>query len=137
LGRLGVKFMLDTNICIYIMNKRPPHVAETFAQHDMDDIGLSSIVVAELSYGARKSTSSRSKTALEQFLEPMTVVPFDVDAAHRYGELRAQLERASIVIGPLDLQISAHAMALNATLVTNNVTEFSRVNGLKVENWFA
>jgi tRNA(fMet)-specific endonuclease VapC len=129
--------MLDTNICIYIMNKRPPHVAEIFARHDMDDLGLSSIVVAELSYGAKKSASPRSQPALEQFLEPMTVLPFDLDAAHRYGELRAQLERAGIVIGPLDLQIAAHALALDATLVTNNVTEFSRVDGLKVENWFA
>ncbi len=129
--------MLDTNICIYIMNKRPPHVAESFAEHDMDDIGLSSIVVAELSYGAKKSKSSRSQPALEQFLEPMTIVDFGLDAAHRYGELRAQLEQTGIVIGPLDLQIAAHVLALNATLVTNNVAEFSRVDGLKVENWFA
>jgi tRNA(fMet)-specific endonuclease VapC len=130
--------MLDTNICVYIINNRPPHVRERFLQHNVGDIGLSSIVVAELAYGVAKSQAkAKNVAALEKFLLDFELLDFDVDAAHRYGELRVELERAGIVIGPLDLQIAAHALALDATLVTNNVTEFSRVNGLKVENWFA
>ncbi len=131
-------FMMDTNICVYIINNRPPRVRERFLQHNVGDIGLSSIVVAELAYGVAKSQAREKNTAaLEKFLLDFELLGFDVDAAHRYGKLRVDLERAGIVIGPLDLQIAAHALALDATLVTNNVTEFSRVNGLKVENWFA
>jgi tRNA(fMet)-specific endonuclease VapC len=128
--------MLDTNICIYIMNKRPIGVAEQFAEFDSDEIGISSIVVGELSFGANKSNSARTKQVLHDFLEPITLVDFDVQAAYKYGEVRAALEQAGNPIGPHDTQIAAHALLLNATLVTNNLKEFKKVQGLKLENWF-
>jgi tRNA(fMet)-specific endonuclease VapC len=131
-----MKYMLDANTCIYIINKRPPNVAETFAQHDLNDICISSIVVGELSYGVSKSISLRSKVVLEQFLEPITLLDFDVAAAQRFGELRAALERKGTPIGPFDMQIAAHALSLGATLVSNNLKEFRKVKGLKLENWF-
>ena len=128
--------MLDANTCIYIMNKRPPGVAEKFAEYDADEIGISSIVVGELSFGAFKSKSARTKQVLQDFLEPMTLLDFDVAAAHLYGEIRAALEQAGTPIGPYDMQIAAHALLLNAVLVTNNVKEFKKIKGLKLENWF-
>ncbi len=128
--------MLDANICIYVMNKRPPGVAEKFAEFDADEIGISSIVVGELSFGANKSNSARTKQVLQDFLEPITLVDFDVQAAYKYGEVRAALEQAGTPIGPHDTQIAAHALLLNATLVTNNLKEFKKVKGLKLENWF-
>ncbi len=127
--------MLDTNICIYIMNKRPPNVAEKFAEHDPDDIVISSIVVSELVYGITKSESPKSRLVLQQFLEPMVIIPFDSDAAQRTGELRAELELNGEQTGAYDTQIAAHALSLNATLITND-SGFSRVEGLKITNWF-
>ena len=128
--------MLDANICIYIMNKRPPGVAEKFAEFDSDEIGISSIVVGKLSFGANKSNSTRTKQVLQDFLEPITLIDFDVQAAYKYGEVRAALEQAGNPIGPHDTQIAAHALLLNATLVTNNLKEFKKIKGLKLENWF-
>jgi tRNA(fMet)-specific endonuclease VapC len=118
------------------MNKRPPGVAEKFAEFDSDEIGISSIVIGELSFGANKSNSTRTKQVLHDFLEPITLVDFDVQAAYNYGEVRAALEQAGTPIGPHDTQIAAHALLLNATLVTNNLKEFKKVKGLKLENWF-
>jgi tRNA(fMet)-specific endonuclease VapC len=126
--------MLDTNTCIYIMNKRPPNVAEKFAEHDPDDIAISSIVVSELIYGINKNKSPINRLAVERFLEPMLIVSFDSSAAHRSGEIRAVLEGKGMKIGPYDTQIAGHAISLNATLVTND-SEFSRVQGLRIENW--
>lgn len=130
--------MLDTNICVYIINNNPAQVKHRFLEHQVGDIGLSSIVVAELAYGVEKSKfRTKNIAALEKFLIDLEILVFDVDAAHRHGALRADLERAGTVIGPLDLQIAAHTLALNATLITNNTVEFSRVKALKLENWFA
>jgi tRNA(fMet)-specific endonuclease VapC len=131
-----MKFMLDTNICIYIINRRPPNVAQIFAQQDLNDICISSIVLFELCYGASKSRSPSSRTTLEQFLTPIPVIDFDAKSADRCGQLRTDLERTGKIIGPYDLQIAAHALTLNATLVTNNLKEFKKVKGLKLENWF-
>lgn len=127
--------LLDTNICIYIINAKPPAVLARFHQYRLGDIGLSSVVAAELAYGVAKSGSARNRQALEMFLAPLEVVPFDEAAVWAYGELRADLERRGQPIGSLDTMIAAHALSLGATLVTNNTREFAKVEGLSLQNW--
>lgn len=127
--------LLDTNICIYIINAKPPAVLARFHQYRLGDIGLSSVVAAELAYGVAKSGSVRNRQALEMFLAPLAVVPFDEAAVWAYGELRADLERRRQPIGSLDTMIAAHALSLGATLVTNNTREFAKVKGLSLQNW--
>jgi len=129
--------LLDTNICIYIINAKPPAVLERFQQYQMGDVGLCSVVAAELAFGVAKSGSIRNRQALEMFLAPLTVLPFDDVAVWCYGDLRADLERRGTPIGSLDTMIAAHALSLRATLVTNNIREFSKVPGLQLDNWVA
>ncbi len=130
--------LLDTNICVYLIRKRPPEVLRRFDEYAVGDIGLSSITTAELHFGAQKSQRPEGNLrALEQFLLPLTVVPFGQDAAAAYGRVRALLEGRGTPIGSLDTLIAAHALSLDLTLVTNNVREFERVPDLKVENWVA
>ena len=131
----AVKFLLDTNICIYIINERPLHVLERFRRLNTSELGISSVTVAELAFGVAKSGSVKNRAALQAFLVPLEVAPFDLDAALTYGDVRADLERCGQPIGPLDTQIAAHALSLNATVVTNNEREFRKVSGLTVENW--
>lgn len=126
---------LDTNICIYIINAKPPAVLAKFHQFHLGDVGISSVVAAELAYGVAKSGSARNRSALEMFLAPLEILPFDDKAFWAYGDLRAELERQGKTIGALDTMIAAHALALDAILVTNNTREFARVNGLRLENW--
>ena len=128
-------YLLDTNICIYIINRRPPQVFAHFEGLRYGEIGLSSITAAELAFGVAKSGSHRNREALEKFLAPLEVLPFDVSAMQAYGPLRAELQRRGPPIGALDMLIAAHALALGATLVTNNLDEFQRVPGLACENW--
>lgn len=130
-----MRFMLDTNICIYAIKHRPAMVLAALRANEAAGLGVSCITVAELEYGVAKSGSARNQRALQQFLEPLEVADFDRAACAAYGRVRAALERAGTPIGPLDLQIAAHAMALGVTLVSNNVREFSRVPGLKLVNW--
>ena len=132
-----MKYLLDTNICIYVINDRSKGIVERFRKHRLGDIGVSTITAAELAYGVAKSDSERNRGALERFLLPLEVVEFDHAAALKYGSVRADLERRGRPIGPLDMLIAAHALALGATLVTNNQREFGRVPGLTVENWAA
>jgi len=127
--------LLDTNICIYIINTNPPEVLARFHQYRLGEIGLSSVVAAELAYGVAKSGSARNRTALEMFLAPLEIMPFDENVIWAYGKLRADLEGRGQSIGSLDTMIAAHALSLNAVLVTNNTREFSRVKDLKLENW--
>ena len=127
--------LLDTNICIYIINTRPPEVLTHFRQFRLGEIGLSSVVAAEFACGVAKSGSIRNRQALEMFLAPLEILPFCEKALWAYGEVRADLERRGQAIGSLDTMIAAHALSLNATLVTNNLREFSRVTGLLLENW--
>ena len=127
--------LLDTNICIHVINAKPPAVLERFRQHRMGEIGLSSVVAAELAYGVAKSCSARNRQALEMFLAPLIILPFDEAALWAYGELRAELERKGSPIGALDTRIAAHALSQQSTLVTNNTREFARVPGLPLENW--
>ena len=132
-----MRYMLDTNICIYAIKHRPPEVIAALRQHEADGLGISAITAAELFFGAARSGSARNLTALAHFLEPLEIADFDRSAAAAYGPLRAALESAGTPIGPLDTQIAAHALALDVTLVSDNTREFSRVKGLKLDNWVA
>jgi tRNA(fMet)-specific endonuclease VapC len=127
--------LLDTNICIHVINAKPPAVLERFRQHRMGEIGLCSVVAAELAYGVAKSGSARNRQALEMFLAPLIILPFDEAALWVYGDLRPELERKGTPIGALDTMIAAHAFSQQSTLVTNNIREFARVPGLALENW--
>lgn len=127
--------LLDTNICIYIINARPAKVLAHFQHFRLGEIGLSSVVAAELAYGVAKSGSVRNRQALEMFLAPLEILPFDEKAVWVYGELRSQFECLGTPIGSLDTMIAAHALSLDAVLVTNNTREFSRVEGLRLDNW--
>ena len=129
-------YLLDTNICIYLMKRRLEHLVQRFEKEHPDNLALSSITVAELKFGMEKSAKVESNLlALDDFMAPLRIVDFGVEAAGVYGRLRARLERRGTPIGPLDTLIAAHALSLNATLVTNNVSEFGRIPGLKLETW--
>ena len=127
--------LLDTHICIYIVNAKPPAVLARFQQYRLGDIGLCSVVAAELAFGVAKSGSARNRQALEMFLAPLTMLPFDAAAVWAYGDLRADLERRGTPIGSLDTMIAAHALSQQALLVTNNTREFAVVPGLRLDNW--
>jgi len=131
-----MKFMLDTNICVYIIKQKPVKVLERFTQYSPGDILISSITVAELRYGAEKSLHVlQNHEALSGFIVPLEIAAFDEKAADEYGRVRAMLEKKGHPIGSMDMIIGAHALSLGVTLVTNNTKEFKRIRGLKVENW--
>ena len=131
-----MQFLLDTNICIYIIKQKPLEVLQRFNTYQVGDIGVSSITVAELEFGVQKSQfPTKNQQALNQFLLPLTIVDFDRAAAIVYGDIRARLEKLGKPIGSLDTLIAAHALSLHITLVTNNVKEFSRVPNLQIDNW--
>lgn len=131
-----MKYMLDTNICIYIIKKKPLQTLKKFAACDRADLCISSITLAELEFGACKSSNPpKNKLALKIFLAGIKILPFDEKAAAEYGDIRATLEKRGTPIGANDLLIAAHARALQLTLITNNLKEFERVENLKVENW--
>ena len=127
--------LLDTNICIYIINARPPAVLARFKQYRLGDVGVSSVVAAELAFGVAKSGSARNRQALEMFLAPLAMLPFDDAAVWSYGTLRAELERRGTPIGALDTLIAAHALSQQAQLVTHNTREFAQVPGLQLADW--
>ncbi len=131
-----MKYLLDTDVCIYLIKKRPSSVLEKLHACRAGDVGVSAVTVAELRYGASKSQRSKQNhEALDQFLAPFELVAFDNGAATTYGEIRAHLEKTGDPIGPLDMLIAAQARNLGVTLVTNNVREFRKVKGLKIEAW--
>lgn len=131
-----MKFLLDTNICIYIIKQKPLEVLHKFNTYQVGDIGISSITVAELEFGVQKSQyPAKNQQALAQFLLPLEIVNFDHAAATIYGDIRAKLENQGTPIGSLDTLIAAHALSLQVILITNNIKEFSRVPNLKSENW--
>jgi len=118
------------------MNKRPIGIIHKFKQFDVGDIGVSTITVSELQYGAAKSKSRRlNKQRVEEFLSPLEILPYDEIAAGIYGDIRLHLDKLGEPIGPLDLLIAAQALSRNLGLITNNEKEFKRVKNLKVENW--
>jgi tRNA(fMet)-specific endonuclease VapC len=128
--------LLDTNTCIYIINNRPPNVLERFRKYKAGEVGISSIAASELAYGVAKSGSVKNRTALEMFLAPLQILPFDSQCLWFYADLRASLEKQGLSIGPMDTLIAAQALSIDGTLVTNNIKEFVRVPKLKLENWF-
>ena len=129
-------FMLDTNIIVYAKNNRPESVLKKLMEYRPEDMCVSAVTLAELEYGASKSSRpEQNRLALLTFLSRIPVVPFDADAAREYGDIRADLTKKGTVIGANDLLIAAHARSLNLILVTNNTREFERVEGLRVENW--
>lgn len=133
-----MEYLLDTNICIYIIKKRPANVFERFNNLRIGDVGISSITLAELQYGIEKSSNrEKNREALEKFLTPIEILDFDYEATIEYGKIRSELEKRGIPIGPLDMLIASHAKSLDVVLVTNNVKEFERVHDLKIENWTA
>ena len=133
-----MKYLIDTNICIYVMNHRPSVVLERFRRTGVGEIGISSITASELHYGAQKSSRiEQNVRRIEEFLYPFEVLPYDEAASREYGKIRAHLEKRGQTIGPLDLLIAAHALSRGLILVTNNVKEFNRIGGLRVENWVA
>ncbi|MBL7974025.1 MAG: type II toxin-antitoxin system VapC family toxin [Candidatus Kapabacteria bacterium] len=131
-----MEYLLDTNICIYLIKKKPEQVFQKFSALAIGSVGVSTITVAELEYGVAKSSNpAKNAVALETFLTPIEIVEFDFRAAEIYGTIRTQLEKAGTPIGPYDLLIASQAISMNIPLVTNNVKEFSRVPMLTVENW--
>ncbi|OBQ17251.1 type II toxin-antitoxin system VapC family toxin [Anabaena sp. AL93] len=134
-----MQYLLDTNICIYLIRQKPEKVIARFQTLSISDIGISSITVAELEYGVYKSQQQeKNKNALMQFLLPLEIIEFSQNAAVIYGCIRSDLERKGLVIGLMDMLIAliaAHAMSLGVTLVTNNIREFSRIPKLSLENW--
>ena len=131
-----MNYLIDTNICIYIMNKRPATVIEKFKTMEPGEICISSITVSELQYGVAKSTrKGENSKRLSSFLLPFEILPYDEKAAAVYGDIRSQLEQSGQTIGPLDLLIGAHALSLDLTIITNNTKEFSRIDRLDVEDW--
>jgi tRNA(fMet)-specific endonuclease VapC len=131
-----MQYLLDTNVCVDYLNGRYPAVTGAIRRASPDELCVSSVVVAELRYGAEKSEHRRrNHLRLDVFLSEVACVPFDGMAAAMFGRVRAALEARGTVIGPYDLQIAAHALALGLVLVSDNVREFRRVKGLKVQNW--
>ena len=129
-------YMLDTNICIYTIKRKPEKVLLRFQEELSGGMCISTITLAELEYGIRRSANpAKNERALIRFLAPLSVLPFDPAASAEYGEIRAYLQRQGTPIGPLDMLIAGHARSEGAVLVTNNVREFERVPGLAVENW--
>ena len=131
-----MKYLLDTNICIFVINNKPAQVRRKMQGISIGDVGISSVSVSELLYGvARSSQVERNQAALDKFLMPLEILAYDENAARHYGAIRAFLESKGMPIGPMDLMIAAHALSQGLTVVTNNVREFQRVPGLKVEDW--
>jgi tRNA(fMet)-specific endonuclease VapC len=131
-----IAYLLDTNICIYIIKKKPLYLFEKFQTLTPGTVGISSITVAELLYGASKSSfPDKNRNALQEFLIPLEIIDFGYEAAEIYGKIRTYLEKNGTPICSLDMLIGAHAFSLDIPLVTNNLKEFDRINGLKTENW--
>lgn len=131
-----MKYMLDTNICIYLIKQKPATIIERFRQTDVSEISISSITLSELFFGVSKNSKPEQNfMALTQFVAPLEILPFGGEAAQYYGDLRAHLKKRGAPIGSLDMLIAAHALSLSNTLITNNEKEFHRVPKLKIENW--
>lgn len=129
-------YLLDTNISIYITKHHPPEVRARFAQHRAAEVGMSVVTFGELMYGAEKSqVRDKALKVLDQLRSSIQVLEIPVVAGQHYGQIRARLEKMGKPIGNNDLWIAAHALSENLVLVTNNTQEFSRVEGLQLENW--
>ena len=131
-----MKYMLDTNICVYLIKKKPENVLVNLRLNMDDGVAISAITLAELMHGVEASSYPEKNTlALNQFLSIVDILPFDDEAAVEYGKICTMLRRQGTPIGAMDMLIAAHAKAKGLIIVTNNVREFERVEGLRLENW--
>ncbi len=131
-----MRYMLDTNICSYILKNHPASVKQKFEVAGAGNICISAIVLAELYYGAaRHPKGIVIRREIDNFLSRLVVIPWDENAADHYGAIRASLEKNGTLVGAMDMLIAAHARSCGATLVTNNLREFERINGLTSLNW--
>jgi tRNA(fMet)-specific endonuclease VapC len=131
-----LKYLLDTNICLYIIKQKDPDILRRLQSFKEGEVGISSITIAELEYGvARSAQSQRNRLALASFLIPFEIVDFDQEAAMDYGLIRTWLEKEGKPIGSMDMLLAAQARSKGIVLVTNNEKEFARVPGLRLENW--
>lgn len=130
-------YLLDTNICIYVINEQPARVLQRLIQVGRESLAISTVTVAELAFGIAKSTRADSRAKLENFLSKFPILDWGQDAAWVYGQVRKTLEEKGQRIGERDLLLACQALAMDATMVTNNSREFERVEGLKLENWAA
>ena len=131
-----MKYLLDTNICIYLIKGRDEKLLKKFVKHSPVDFAVSSITVSELWYGVKKSKKQKvNEAALTSFLQPFEIINFDEDSAKVYGSIRTKLESDGKPIGSMDLLIASIALANELVLLTNNEREFKRVPKLKIENW--
>lgn len=131
-----MRYLLDTNTCIYIIKRSPERLMLRFKRLRVGDVGISAITVCELQFGVSNSSQpEKNQRALTEFLGPLEILDFPATASVVYGEIRTRLQRAGTPIGIYDLLLAAHALHRNLTLVTNNVREFSRVPDLRIENW--
>ena len=129
-------YMLDTNICIYIIKKKPQKVLEQLKKNKEKGLYISAVTLAELEFGNENSLyKERNKIALMEFLTIINIVNFDEKSAKEFGVIKKYLKDKNNIIGPYDMLIGAHAKSLNMTLVTNNTKEFKRIKELKIENW--
>lgn len=132
----AVRYLLDTNICIYIAKGQPLAVRARFEQHTLHDVAMSTITLGELRFGAEKSQSrERALSVIEQLTQVIPACALLLEAGEHYGQIRAALQKQGLPIGNNDLWLAAHARAQGWILVTNNTREFARVPGLLVENW--
>ena len=129
-------YLLDTNHCIFLINHKYPEVGRRLARQKVGAVGVSTITTAELWHGVENSAhKDRNQAALGKFFIPLVILPFDEKAAQVYGNIRFQLEKIGRMIGAMDMLIAAHAVSSGATLVSQNLREFQRVPGLKLEDW--
>lgn len=133
---MALRYLLDTNICIYISKQKPQHVLEKFESLSIGEVGMSTITFGELFYGIQKSHHVKKNTEnLEKLISFIPPLPIPTDIGKQYGIIRAKLEKKGQLIGNNDLWIAAHALTADLILVTNNEKEFSRIPHLKIENW--
>lgn len=133
---MSVRYLLDTNICIYIAKTKPANVLQRFLTMDIGDVAMSIVTHGELAYGTKKSQHpQKAKCALEELADLIPPLPLTLTVSEYYADIRASLEKRGQLIGSNDLWIAAHALALNVVLVSNNLKEFSRISQLKTENW--
>ena len=131
-----MRYLLDTNTCIYVIKRSPPQVYKRLRKLRIGEVGISAITFCELQFGVTNSSKpEENQLALTEFLAPLEVLDFPSAAAITFGEIRSRLKRADTPIGSYDLLIAAHALEQGLTLVTNNLKEFKRVRGLELENW--
>lgn len=133
---MSLRYLLDTNICIYIAKQKPSSVLHKFEELSIGEVGISTITYGELIYGAQKSQHPKKTLhTLEELISIIPSIPISTEVGRCYGEIRSKLEKQGKPIGNNDLWIAAHAIVLELTLVTNNVKEFERIQPLKIENW--